>query len=157
MEGVKNWAFSVCCAGITGGILELLLPAGSIQKIYKTVFAVFFLCVFISPLSEIEFDNIFDSFKFDKTDYVLSEENEFDDVSEKYIKNQIADTVKAVLAEEKIILKDMALDINISQEGGIYISKFVLIFDGTNIPDDIADKIFEKTGLLPEIVLSEEK
>ena len=31
-----------------------------------------FISLFISPLNEIEFENIFDSFKFDKTDFVLS-------------------------------------------------------------------------------------
>lgn len=157
MEIVKNWAFSVCAASICGAVLNMILPEGSAQKTYKAVFCVFFLCVLIAPLSELkipDFDSLAESVNETKTEDMT--ENEF---SESYIsameKAVIADT-KAVLSENGITAKDISIKINISGDGGIDINKFTLTLGSAENPGAIREKVYEKTGIMPEIIISEE-
>lgn len=157
METVKSWAFSVCAASICGAVLNMILPEGSAQKTYKAVFCIFFLCVLIAPLSELkipDFDSLAESVNETKTEDMT--ENEF---SESYIsameKAVIADT-KAVLSENGITAKDISIKINISGDGGIDINKFTLTLDSAENPGAIGEKVYEKTGIMPEIIISEE-
>lgn len=157
METVKNWAFSVCAASICGAVLNMILPEGSAQKTYKAVFCVFFLCVLIAPLSELkipDFDSLAESVNETKTEDMA--ENEF---SESYIsameKAVISDT-KAVLSENGITAKDISIKINISGDGGIDINKFTLTLGSAENPGAIREKVYEKTGIMPEIIISEE-
>ena len=91
MEEIKTWAFSICCASVAGGILNLLLPEGNVQKTYKTVFCIFFLCIIISPLSEINFS---------KTDFLKNKNNSFSE--EKISENEFIKNSSAYIEEEII-------------------------------------------------------
>ena len=151
MEIFKNWAFSICCASIAGGILNLLLPKGGAQATYKTVFCVFFLCVLISPLSDIHFS---DSDFFDRK---ITEnetfENTFSETSEKYLENEIVSSVEEILKNENIICDDIFVKVNISEDGSININKFVLTFKQLENADKLADKIGSISGIVPEIII----
>lgn len=50
MEALKNWAVSVCFAGIAAAVAQMLFPAGSLQKVFRIAVSAFFLCCFVSPL-----------------------------------------------------------------------------------------------------------
>lgn len=50
METVKQWALSVCAAAVACGIAQMVLPRGSMEKIFKITVSVFFLCCLLSPL-----------------------------------------------------------------------------------------------------------
>lgn len=155
MDTFKNWAFSICCASVSGGIIKMLLPEGSITKIFKTVFCVFFLCIVISPISDIDID-IF-SF-FEKTDEMIFSENKFIENSEEYIKSELISVTKNVLSENNISSEDILISVNISEDGSIDISKFTLILSDPKNISEIEEKIFQKTGIKPNTeVLGESK
>lgn len=157
MESVKTWAFSVCCASIVGGMMDILLPEGSLQKTYKTVFCVFILCVILAPLSEIGSFDI-DIFKNELEDIENEEysENVFNENSEKYIKDEIVSSVKEILKEEGVNAEDTFVKVNILNDGSINIIKFTLTFSKMEDADLLAEKIYEKTGIKPEIQISGE-
>lgn len=151
MEIFKNWAFSICCASIAGGILNLLLPKGGAQATYKTVFCVFFLCVLISPLSDIHFsDSDFFNRKITENETF---ENTFSETSEKYLENEIVSSVEEILKNENIICDDIFVKVNISEDGSININKFVLTFKQLENADKLADKIGSISGIVPEIII----
>jgi len=155
MEEIKNWAFSVCCASIAGGILNLLLPEGNVQKIYKTVFCVFFLCIIFSPLSEIKTVKI----DFSENENFPEEnfhENEFMQNSAEYIQNELVKSVNEILSEENLSAEDISVNVNISEEGSIDINKFALTFENFEDADSFSEKIYQKTGIKPEIIISGE-
>lgn len=158
MESVKTWAFSVCCASIAGGIMDILLPEGSLQKTYKTVFCVFVLCVILAPLSEIGSFDI-DVFKNELEDIENEEysENAFNENSEKYIEDEIVNSVKEVLKEEGVNAEDIFVKVNILNDGSINIIKFTLTFNEMGNADLLEEKIYEKIGVRPEIQISGEK
>ena len=157
METVKNWAFSVCAASICGAVLNMILPEGSAQKTYKAVFCVFFLCVLVSLLSELEIPDFdFFSKNIDKIKEENISGNEFSENSALMIENAVIADTEAILSEEGITAKDISIKINISENGGIDINKFILTLDFIADSDSLKEKIFQKTGIMPEIIISEE-
>ncbi len=50
MEWIREWATGLCTAGIGCSLLHLLCPSGSMQKLFKTLTAVFFSICLLSPL-----------------------------------------------------------------------------------------------------------
>ncbi len=157
METVKNWAFSVCCASIFGGILNYILSDGGVQKIYKTVFCVFFLCILISPVSDIDFSKITDFKLSNMEQYKINfEENEFNQNSVEYLKNEIFYSTKEILDNENLDFDDISIKINILEDGSINITKFALTFKNLEDPGSLIKKIQQKTGLAPEIIISGE-
>jgi hypothetical protein len=153
METVKNWAFSICCASIAGGILNMLLPKGGAQATYKTVFCVFFLCVMIAPLSDMNF-RVFDILE----PKIIEEDSEniFSNSSMEYLENEIVASVKEILKDENIICEDISVKVNISENGSINITKFTLTLDNSESADNLAEKIGRILGINPEIVISGE-
>ena len=153
MEFFKEWAFSICCALIIGGILNMILPSGNMQKIFKTVLCVFFICVIAAPITEIDFSK----FRFDYSNSdileIHADENEFNKISAEYFENEIIKATNEILKNENLQAEDIYLKINISENGSIDINKFVLNFGYLENPSEIAEKIHKKTGIKPEIIL----
>lgn len=156
MDTIRNWAFSICCAALAGGILNFLLPKNDLQKTFKTVFCVFFLCIILSPLSEINFSKI--SFSgFGEEDFENEfMENDFNLFSVEYIENELISSTKRILEEEQLIAEDITAKVNISEEGNININEFVLILKKSEKADSVAEKIYLETGIEPEIRILEE-
>lgn len=50
MEAVKTWAFSVCAAMVACGLAQMVLPRGSMEKVFRMTVSVFFLCCLLSPV-----------------------------------------------------------------------------------------------------------
>ena len=156
METFRNWAFSVCCAAIFGGILNFILPEGGTQKIYKTVFCVFFLCIILTPIADIDFSKFDIQETYFKSDELDLSENEFNNGSAEYIENEILSSTKEILKNENLNFEDISIKINILKDGSINISKFALTFNDIENPDSLIEKIRQKTGIAPEIIISGE-
>lgn len=152
MEILKNWAFSICCASVSGGIINMLLPENSLTKTFKTVFCVFFLCIIISPFSEIDKNDLllFDDISLENEDF---SENMFIENSAEYIESEITAATNKILSEENIDVKDILINVNISEDGNINISKFTLILSDIENISDIEQKIFQETGIKPDITI----
>ena len=118
MESIQNWAFSLCIAAISGSVINIILPECQTQKTFKIVSCVFFMCAVISPLKDIDLSAINGYFE---TESIYNEHkiSEFDAVSSEYIENQIIDTTKELLEGEGISAKEISVEINISENGGI--------------------------------------
>lgn len=50
MESLADWAISLCATGVAVFLCEILLPDGSMAKIFKIAASVFFLSAILSPL-----------------------------------------------------------------------------------------------------------
>lgn len=50
MDGIRQWAFSVCSAMVACGIAGLVLPRGNLEKMFRLTVSVFFLCCLLSPV-----------------------------------------------------------------------------------------------------------
>lgn len=50
MEALQTWAFSVCAAMVACGIAQIVLPKGSMEKVFRITVSIFFLCCLLSPI-----------------------------------------------------------------------------------------------------------
>ena len=155
MEFIKNWAFSVCSAAICGSVMYLVLPEGNLQKVFKTVFCMFFLCTVISPFAEIKIPD-FDKITLQTTEEKALENNIFNETTEKHIEEQIIYDTDSVLFEENLFAEDILVKVNILPDGSIEINKFILTICSIEDSEKLKDKIYQRTGIKPEIIFSGE-
>lgn len=146
---LKNWALALCTAAICGAVMNMLLPEGSEKRIFKTVLCVFLLCSMLSPLMSLNFSGIEESLYID--------EHENGDITEdllalsaKQTEKALEDKAKAVLKEKDIDFDNIFAQVNISEDGSINISRFVITADEADA-EKIRSTVYEHTGLLPEI------
>lgn len=146
---LKNWALALCTAAIFGAVMNMLLPEGSEKRIFKTVLCVFLLCSMLSPLMSLNFSDIEESLYID--------EHENGDITEdllalsaKQTEKALEDKAKAVLEEKDIDFDNIFAQVNISEDGSINISRFVITADEADA-EKIRSTVYEHTGLLPEI------
>lgn len=50
MEAVKQWGFSLCAAMVACGIAHMMLPKSNLEKMFRMVVSVFFICAILSPI-----------------------------------------------------------------------------------------------------------
>ncbi len=135
----------------------MVLPEGSGSKIFKSVLCVFFLSVLLLPVSEVSYDIL--SLKDSGTDisFDFSENrNEFIDISEEYLKKEIIKSTEEILNSQGIIPEDISIKINIQENQSIDINEFAIIVSEEQKTGELAEKILQKTGIEPEIILSGE-
>lgn len=156
MEMIKNWAFSVSVAAITGGMLNMIFPDFGTQKTFRAIVSVFFISVLISPLAKIEIPEFG---IFSKNELIREEqdENEFIGNSEAALEKRIAAIARESLQEKGYFPKDISLKVNISAEGSIDIIEFSVFAQNGADGEEMKKIVFEKTGIEPEIVFSEGK
>ena len=56
MNEIQQWGATVCCAAIAAGILNMVSPGASMERIFRIVIGLFFVCSILSPLKN--FDSI---------------------------------------------------------------------------------------------------
>ena len=155
MESIKSWAFSVCCAAVIGTLLNMILPEGNLQRMFKCVFCVFFLCTVLTPLSKIEISDFFDK-KNEITDFNFEETDGINQSTEKFLENKILSSVSETLSFEGISYEDIFIKINISDDGSIDINKFKLTIKNPEEEQKAFKLICDRVGVEPEIIFSGE-
>lgn len=51
MNEIRQWAFGICAAAVACGLVQLILPKSSMQRIFQVTASVFFLGCLFSPLA----------------------------------------------------------------------------------------------------------
>lgn len=155
IEQIREWAFAVCAAAAIGGLINIIMPEGGLSKTLKSVISVFFLCTVISAFTKIDFDIA--DFKINENKIYESKEfEEINSVSEEYLEGELYKSVTEILEAEEIYAKDILIKINISENGSIDINKFAIAFEQLEDPFKLEEKIYNKTGIKPNIILSGE-
>jgi hypothetical protein len=49
MEIIRDWAFALCAAIVAGSILRILMPQGSMRRVFSLTLSVFILCCILAP------------------------------------------------------------------------------------------------------------
>ena len=151
MDEIRNWAFSICSAAICGAVMNIILPEGSTQKIFKSVFCVFFLCCVISPLLTMDFlneKNFFAALEIEDADE-NSLESGFYEPSARIMEEEIRTKTENILRSENVEFGNISVRVNILESGGIEINEFsIAVYD---IPESVKEKIGNETGLIQEV------
>jgi len=151
MEEIRNWAFSVCTASICGAVMNIILPEGSTQKVFKSVFCVFFLCCIISPLLDANLfsEDILKSFEAEYK-YDSGLESRLYESSAAAMEEDIKAKTNLILKEAGVNFSTISIKINILDGGGIEINEFSVTAP-SEFSDELKNKIGSETGLIPEV------
>ncbi|MBR5558682.1 MAG: stage III sporulation protein AF [Oscillospiraceae bacterium] len=93
MQDFRQWAFSICCAALAGGMLRIILPESSVKKTFCVIISTFMVLSIVSPLKN--FDK-----SFIKTELEISQQKEnshtyeFSDTAEEMFKNIACEKIK---------------------------------------------------------------
>lgn len=150
MDGIRSWAFAVCAAAVCAAVMNMLLPKGSEKRIFKTVLSLYMLCSILSPILSTDFSALSTEYEFGESRAQNDITGELLSLSADEIKNAIIRDTEEVLAEKGVSAENISVEVNISPDGSINISRFSLRIRGGN-SEEIKQSIAQKTGLSPEI------
>ena len=135
MSEISNWILQITGIVLCGVLVEVLLPKGKLNKILKTILALFIVMVIIAPLknsdiAKLNFSNIFGELNIDKS-FVERREGEKIEVLEQTIEDSLAkngymDTKVNIIGEfcdEKLNIETVFVDL----------TGLVLLSDSLNI------------------------
>ena len=54
MQDFRQWAFSICCAALAGGMLRIILPESSVKKTFCVIISTFMVLSIVSPLKNFD-------------------------------------------------------------------------------------------------------
>lgn len=147
MSFINEWALSVTATILISAVLSVLVPTGSMGKMYKTVIAVFIFASFIIPFTS------FNTSDFDFSD--LSVQTDFSFESEEVIKNNYDNMIVAQIEK---ILKECDLDkydIEVKSQVKDYeysVTECNIVLYEKNMIETVSQKIEEETGIKANVV-----
>ncbi len=160
MDIIREWAFSICAAAIAVGILTVIMPESSMNKLIKTVVGVFFVIVIFSPVKVLLSGT--DSIE------VLSVESEVlyedaIDLTNRILNEQAAMQMENLLLNELSVLEienaHFQIFINTTEELSIHITKIVLTLNEVykSRESEIRFRLIDELELPVEIIYSRER
>ena len=129
MEGLKSWTLVVCAAAIVCTILLQLFPETVLGRQGRMVLSAAFLCVLISPLLTGDFDVKLPNFTHENT----LDSADLTARMRQQLAAQVNDTLLAMvnqsLAGYGWSAKKVVADMDIDEEGNIYMGQIVVYVD----------------------------
>ena len=120
MEMIRSTAACACFMGIITAAADMICPSGKYGNRIKLILVLIFLSTVISGFGNSDIDlDIQTSSSFDKE----AESSRADDYFLAAAEKNIADSVKNELKSRGINADKISVSVNISEDGGIYISK----------------------------------
>ncbi len=138
MEVIRDWALSLCLAALAGMMVHILTPAGNMDRIVKTVVAVFMLCALFSPLllqKNIEL-KLPENTDVSQNETYLQLEETLRSEMEEQVKRQITELVKAELEKSGIHEAKIRINMDTNEDNRISINSVTLV-----LPPEQEDKV----------------
>ena len=101
MDLIKNWALSICVAGLAITVTQIVIPKGNVRRTLEIVLRVFLLSVLVSPiLFSADFKGItLENFQDAVDEYSQSFELDMSSMLEEEISFHIEEMIEQQLAE----------------------------------------------------------
>lgn len=155
MSEFKSWVFSICIAVITVTLLSMFTIDEKMEKVIKYTIGLFLILVIASPVVGVLKDGI----SFDYNDIHITSNQQISDynngVCELY-KTKVQATLSKKLQENGIKFDNLSVDINITEDNCISISR-VVINTGKitqKMRNSILTDIKKEVGVVPQIIES---
>ena len=134
MDGIRAWSAALCLVALGCAAVRLLAPKNGTGKLLQLIITTLFICCLLMPLLKLRSFEALDIRGL--PDEVTSELLE--DTVTQQLQRQIEDAVTALteqrLAEQEIIAEQIAVQTDISAEGGIYIQHVTITVDKQTVP-----------------------
>ncbi len=160
MDIIREWAFSICAAAIAVGILTVIMPESSMNKLIKTVVGVFFVIVIFSPVKVLL--NGIDSIDIFSVESEVLYEDAIE-LTNKILNEQAAIQMESLLINELTGLgienAHFQIFINTTKEFSIHITKIVLTLNEMykSRESEVYFRLKDELELPVEIIYSRER
>ncbi len=117
MELIRNWALTLCIAGVAITITQTVVPKGNVNKTLEIVLRIFLLSILVSPiLFTLDFKGVkADNFQNQVEKYSQLLESDMNSILQEELALQIEETIKLQLAEIDVDIK--SVDVNVTASG----------------------------------------
>ena len=152
MEQIKQWAVNICITLVVTGVLSMLIPHGSMEKVMKFATSVFFLCCLLLPfftgLPELKLDTEAAA-AADYADIEETMQKQFGMLS----KSNIERIVQNILEAEEITAEKIEADIHISEDNSVSINKVCVVLSerDSGRREEVRELLRQQTGLAIEV------
>lgn len=134
MDGIRAWSAALCLVALGCSAVRLLAPKNGTGKLLQLIITTLFICCLLMPLLKARSFEALDIRGL--PDEVTAELLE--DTVAQQLRRQIEDAVTTLteqrLAEQEIIAEQIAVQTDISAEGGIYIQHVTITVDKQTVP-----------------------
>ncbi len=147
MADLKVWAISLCVAAVAGGVMNLLIPNTSLEKIMKLVIAAFFLSCIISPVI-LHFPEIHLTLAQDAKEEMQQVQNSLTTTVDEQVSGAVSVKVDALLKEIGVGAENISIRYNTADNASISISQIDIVLPPGFISREaeIREYISQKTG-----------
>lgn len=155
MEGIKTFSMIVCSASVCSAFIVFLVPEGNLKKTVNFAVSLFLMSVMIMPVFgkksiDFEFPDI-SAFEFsDKSDFLSEYDNFIAENSKKVVEKEVS-TVLADVCKDSFSVEVL---MHKNENNEIVLEKIIICISENDNGNSavIKNKIFNLTGMLPEVV-----
>lgn len=146
MNGIKSWAMIICFVSVICTIVEMMVPSGKMEKMFKLIIGIFMLCSILIPLKN-TISNI--SFDVKKSKNFIKDESKLKDIidnqTETTAKENIKSIIKNFLDAKDIKPEKINIIMDTKQDNCISIKKIeVFLVRGDESKKDMIKKELEQ-------------
>lgn len=131
MNAVREWSTVIVLAALAAGILQYLMPAGSMEKVTRLVIGGFVICSILLPLERMT-SQIGDTAAFAQGDSPSQNQQLQETVNQQEIsaaESSVRTVVITTLAGKGIQCKNVTLSMDTNEDGSISIIKVFVSLD----------------------------
>lgn len=154
MSDVKEWAAIICFAALACTIIEMISPAGKMEKMVRFVMGAFMICAMLQPIiniTKLRFDfNINSRKKCEIHGYKKQLEDQTVSIAAENLKSLIINELDII----KIKPRKIQIFMDRNNTSSISISKIIIKLDKKNLDrqEEVKDLLNKKFNLQVEII-----
>ena len=131
MSGVREWSSVIVLAALAAGILQYLMPTGSMERVTRLVIGAFIICSILLPVGRLV--RQLDVQAFAQGEGAAAPNRQYQDTVNRQTAEAAQDAVRTVviatLSEKGIQCKNVALNMDTNEDGRISITKVFVSLD----------------------------
>lgn len=154
MSGIREWSSVIVLAALAAGILQYLMPSGSMEKVTRLVIGAFVICSILVPVGKLVKQA--DVQAFAQGNSILPNVQYQDTVYKQTIdaaQAAVRTVVIASLTEKGIQCKNVALSMDTNEDGRISITKVFVSLDQKDLSriQETKKLLEQELGLTTEV------
>ncbi|MBR5486315.1 MAG: stage III sporulation protein AF [Oscillospiraceae bacterium] len=122
MGMIKEWAVSLCGCAVCCSLIGMLLPQGSIQKLFKLLTTVVILSCIVSPLMNLKLklpDTDFDESYAEIEEYTLQAEEAAHEIAVEAVQAQVKKIISERLGKIHVVPENVQVNVHNDDEDNI--------------------------------------
>ena len=132
MGAVRQWAFALCAVMVACGMAHMLLPKSNLEKMFRMVISIFFLCAVLSPVILGAPEIFFEAPALSQAE-ISERARRVEEVADRQTINMarkgLEETIAAKLSGRGIKVHDVTINIITNGQNAIELESAVIILD----------------------------